>query len=71
MRTVSDLIARAYHESSVEVTSLPSGGGQRPLSLVGIRTGSEIGEDSLSYYSLSPDYCLPDLSLGAVGTHGR
>jgi wnt family len=71
MRGVGGHLLRAYHDSSVEVTSLKPISGQRPMSLVGIRTGNEIGDDWLAFYSLSPDYCLADPSLGSVGTQGR
>jgi wnt family len=28
-------------------------------------------DDDLVFYTMSPDYCLPDASLGAVGTKDR
>ena len=30
-----------------------------------------VEEEELVYYTISPDYCLPDKSLGSVGTKGR
>jgi len=35
------------------------------------RSRRSVAEDELVYYTISPDYCLPDNSLGSVGTRGR
>ena len=35
------------------------------------RSRRSVAEDELVYYTISPDYCLPDKSLGSVGTRGR
>jgi len=31
----------------------------------------QIADDELIYYTISPDYCLPDKALGSIGTRGR
>lgn len=71
MNIVGSHITRTYYESVAEVMSVPGSGAGSKRQLVGIRTRKEISEDSLSFYSLSPDYCLPDQDLGALGTRGR
>jgi len=35
------------------------------------RSRRSVADDELVYYTISPDYCLPDSSLGSVGTRGR
>jgi wingless-type MMTV integration site family protein 11 len=44
----------------------------RQRSLVAVqRNRRSVAEDELVYYTISPDYCLPDKSLGSIGTRGR
>ena len=36
-----------------------------------LRRRRTLNDTDIAYYTMSPDYCLPDLSLGSIGTKDR
>jgi len=74
MRIIGAVLQRRY-TAAIEVNRLNSNrldkirSARRPKS---ISTPSKrVTDDDLIYYTISPDYCLPDESLGSLGTQGR
>jgi len=76
MRSVAEAIER-HHAGAVEVRLArrrETADGVRRL----VRTGNhvtyandDVSVGDLVYYTISPDYCLPDKSVGSVGTRHR
>ena len=44
---------------------------QQQQQLVAAMTLLPVGDEELVYYTISPDYCLPDPALGSTGTKDR
>jgi len=76
MRSVARLIER-HHSGAVEVRLArrrETTDGVRRLVLAGnhvTAVGDDVSADDLVYYTISPDYCLADKSVGSVGTRHR
>jgi len=72
MRTVSSSLLQRYTQA---VHVHPIRMKQRTLqgtSLVPVAAGrTPLRSDELAFYTISPDYCLPDTLLGSVGTQHR
>jgi len=52
-------------------SSAPVGVQESARQLVSVMTLERAADDELIYYTISPDYCLPDMSLGSLGTKER
>ena len=76
MRIVADMIERR-HAGAVEVRLTrrrETDDGVRRLVPAGNHVATvdnDVSVDDLVYYTISPDYCLPDKALGSVGTRHR
>ena len=76
MRSVAKSIERR-HLGAVEVRLArrrETADGVRRLVLAGnhvTAVSDDVSADYLVYYTISPDYCLPDKSVGSVGTRHR
>lgn len=64
--------------AQVDLTDLGLKGGKkkeksstRERRLVAVYNQNGFTNDELIYYTKSPDYCLPDTTLGSLGTRGR
>jgi len=68
MRSVAEAVQRR-HSGAVEVRLA-----WRRLVPTGNHVTSDeddVRDDDLVYYTMSPDYCLPDKTVGSVGTRHR
>ena len=70
MRSVAATLERR-HASAVKVRLakrrglVPAGNHVTPAA------GDDVSADQLVFYTISPDYCLPDRSVGSAGTRHR
>ena len=75
IRVIGARLQEQHYQAAVEVASrkkTPSSvGGIGERQLVSANGKPAFCDDQLVYYSISPDYCLPDADLGSVGTRGR
>lgn len=70
MRTVGATLLRSYM-SAVEVENRKVGKSKVRKLVPVLNVRSNFTDAELIYYNKSPDYCLPEASLGSIGTRGR